>query len=700
MERDRFRGALLGLAVGDAVGTSVEFKPPGTFEPVRDMVGGGPFSLPAGAWTDDTSMALCLAESLIERGRFDPVDQLRRYVRWYRDGHWSSTGRCFDIGNATRAALERFERTGEPYPGDAAPDAAGNGPLMKLAPVVLAYASWRHDAVRLAGESARTTHGAPEAVDACRAFAALLLGALNASEAPRIDGLNPKAAAALGGAHVDGLTVAALGGPHIDGLHPKVLAALSSTREPPDVRGGGYVVDALEAALWALRSTSTFEDGVLAAVNLGDDADTTAAIYGQLAGAIYGLEGIPARWRERVHRGDEIVALADALFDQDVARPAIARFEGIRPAVIARCGSPHEVAEALGRARRSGLPVAVRGGGHDFAGRSSTTGVLIDTRPMNAIALDGELVTVGAGVRLGELYDALAAHGRTIAAGCGPTVGVTGLALGGGLGILGRKHGLTSDQWVAAQVVLADGRTLECDDAHHADLMWALRGAGGARFGVVTRLVLRTVPALTATALHLELPLARAAQTIDTWQQLDAPDELAASLYVLGGAVHVFGAHLGPRAEAAALLAPFGGTPHLEELGIRDVKRRLAETGPGEDLPFGRSLFVARPIPGDVFAAHPVALDFTPMRGAYNRIAAGATAFAHRDAFCCLAITGMARESVDRAYAAAREYGTGGVYPNFPEPERDVWDPAYHLANRDRLLALRDAYDPDRVFTR
>src|SRR4051812_2097603 len=146
------------------------------------MVGGGPFGLPAGAWTDDTSMALCLAESLVERGGFDPVDQLERYVRWYREGHWSSTGACFDIGNATRAALHRFERTREPFPGDAAPEAAGNGPLMKLAPVVLAFASRPEAAVRFAGESARTTHGAPEAVDACRFCAELLLEALAGAE--------------------------------------------------------------------------------------------------------------------------------------------------------------------------------------------------------------------------------------------------------------------------------------------------------------------------------------------------------------------------------------------------------------------------------------------------------------------------------------------------------------------------------------
>jgi len=140
LDRNRFRGALLGLAVGDALGTTVEFKPPGSFERVTDMVGGGPFGLPASAWTDDTAMALCLAESLIECQSFDPIDQLERYVRWYREGHLSSTGSCFDIGNATRGALQRFERTAEPFPGDADPHAAGNGPLMKLAPVALAYA--------------------------------------------------------------------------------------------------------------------------------------------------------------------------------------------------------------------------------------------------------------------------------------------------------------------------------------------------------------------------------------------------------------------------------------------------------------------------------------------------------------------------------------------------------------------------------
>ena len=303
LDRDRFRGALLGLAVGDALGTTVEFEPRGSFQRVTDMVGGGPFLLPAGAWTDDTSMALCLAESLIERRDFDPVDQLERYDRWYREGHWSSTGRCFDIGVATRTALERFERTGQPYPGDDYPNAGGNGPLMKLAPVALRYATSPEDAVRYAAESARTTHGAPEAIDACRYFAGLLVGALHGAGVDALLRRGPFEP-------VDGLW-------ERERLHPKIAMIANGsflTKEPPAIRATGYIVHSLEAALWAMRSGETFEEVVLAAVNLGDDADTNAAIAGQLAGAVYGLGAIPQRWRERVFKGEEMVRMADDLY--------------------------------------------------------------------------------------------------------------------------------------------------------------------------------------------------------------------------------------------------------------------------------------------------------------------------------------------------------------------------------------------------
>ena len=299
--RSRYRGALLGLAAGDAVGTTVEFTSPGSFAPVTEMVGGGPFSLKPGQWTDDTSMALCLAESLIAKGGFDPRDQLERYTRWYRDGHLSSTGTCFDIGNATATALRRFARTGEPYCGSTDPRSAGNGSIMRLAPVPLAYADDPRAAIRLSGDSSRTTHAAPTTIDGCRYLGALLVGALRG--ATKAELLSPRYSP------VPGLWDEAPLVAEIDA----VAAGSFRAKEPPAIRGSGYVVASLEAALWAFARTDSFEAGCLLAVNLGDDADTTAAVYGQLAGAFYGEDGIPARWRERLALRDQIVDFADGL---------------------------------------------------------------------------------------------------------------------------------------------------------------------------------------------------------------------------------------------------------------------------------------------------------------------------------------------------------------------------------------------------
>ena len=305
--RSGYQGALLGLAVGDALGTTLEFRPPGSFEPISDMMGGGPFRLAPGQWTDDTSMALCLAESLIACQGFDPADQMRRYLRWYREGHWSSTGRCFDIGNTVGAALRRFERDGEPFAGETHPRAGGNGSLMRLAPIPLAFATDPSAAIHLAGEMSRTTHGAPEPVDACRYYAGLILGALQG--APKEMLLAPRYSPA------PGIWEAGVLSPRIDAI----AAGSFKIRQPPQIRGTGYVVDALEAALWAFWTTADFESGALAAVNLGDDADTTGAIYGQLAGAHYGLGGIPEPWLERIALRDGIAGLAEGLLD--LARP-------------------------------------------------------------------------------------------------------------------------------------------------------------------------------------------------------------------------------------------------------------------------------------------------------------------------------------------------------------------------------------------
>ena len=287
----RFRGALLGLAVGDALGAPVEFCAPGTFDPVTTMRGGGPFGLQAGFWTDDTSMALCLAESLNETVGFDPTDQMMRYSRWYRDGHLSSTGRCFDIGNTTAGALWRFEKGQEPYSGSQCRNTAGNGSLMRLAPVPLFYEADPALAIGNSALSSRTTHAATAAVDSCRYFAALIFGCLRGCPKEEL---------------LSGVYEPYAGCWRESPLCDEVRAVAEGSfrrKNPPEIRGTGYVVDSLEAALWSFARTASFEEGALAAVNLGDDADTTGAVYGQLAGAFYGIDGIPTEWLDTlVHR--------------------------------------------------------------------------------------------------------------------------------------------------------------------------------------------------------------------------------------------------------------------------------------------------------------------------------------------------------------------------------------------------------------
>ncbi|TAL16185.1 ADP-ribosylglycohydrolase family protein [bacterium] len=295
-KEERYVGSLLGLAVGDALGLAVEFKLPGTFTPLTKITGGGPFSLPAGAFTDDTSMALCLAESLVKTGGFDPLDQLERYRRWWREGHFSCTGACFDIGNTTLRALEWYERTGEPIPCD--PQGRGNGSLMRLAPVPLYFARDPAEAVHISGESSKTTHGARECVDACRYFAALIMGAL------------------LGASKEELLKPLYEPFPGIwdkEPLHFEIEAVAKGSflgKNPPEIRGTGYVATSLEAALWAFCSTGSFREGCLAAANLGEDADTTSAIFGQLAGAYYGASGIPESWQAKIFMGEKIEELA------------------------------------------------------------------------------------------------------------------------------------------------------------------------------------------------------------------------------------------------------------------------------------------------------------------------------------------------------------------------------------------------------
>ncbi len=294
----------MGLAAGDALGTTVEFKPPGSFEPMTDMVGGGPFHLTRGAWTDDTSLALCLAESLITCQGFDARDQMDRYTRWWREGHLSSTGFCFDIGGTTVQSLQRYARTGEPFAGSTDVRAAGNGSLMRLAPAPLFFAADPEKAVRMSADSSRTTHGALACVDACRYYGGLIVGAVSGASKEEL--LSPRYAPVANLWAQEPLCA------EID----EVACGSFLRKEPPAIIGSGHVVKALEAALWAFSRSTNFKDGCLLAVNLGDDADTTGAIYGQLAGAYYGAEGIPERWSECLVQVELIRETAGGLYER------------------------------------------------------------------------------------------------------------------------------------------------------------------------------------------------------------------------------------------------------------------------------------------------------------------------------------------------------------------------------------------------
>lgn len=297
---DRYAGCLLGLACGDAVGTTLEFTHRASLTPISDMVGGGPFGLKPGQWTDDTSMALCLGESLLTCNGFDARDQMARYLNWWQWGYWSATGECFDIGMTVRQALSRFQDTGEPFAGSTDPATAGNGSIMRLAPVVLYYYPDQREVAAAAAQSSRTTHGAAEAVEACQLLAQVLSNALAGQSKDELLTLAPEQ----------------YGEPAIREL------ATGSFRHKrrEEVCGTGYCIASLEASLWCFWSTDSYAAAVLAASNLGDDADTTAAITGQIAGAYYGKQGIPAHWLERLHQRADIEEMALALLRAAQAR--------------------------------------------------------------------------------------------------------------------------------------------------------------------------------------------------------------------------------------------------------------------------------------------------------------------------------------------------------------------------------------------
>ncbi len=293
--KDKAQGMLVGLAVGDAVGTTVEFETRGTFPLVTDMLGGGPFNLKKGQWTDDTSMALCLATSLIKKNGFDAIDQMNRYCNWANWGYLSSTGECFDIGFTVQSALQKYSITGNPLAGSTEKRSAGNGSIMRLAPVVLAYYKNTKDLLFYAGESSKTTHGCDECIESCRLLALILKKALTGeSKEETLKNHDFKTSA------------------------PKVSNIAKGnylTNSYESLTGSGYVIESLESALWCFYHTDNYKAAILMATNIGNDADTTAAICGQVAGAFYGYSAIPREWREAISMHDDIVEIAATLLN-------------------------------------------------------------------------------------------------------------------------------------------------------------------------------------------------------------------------------------------------------------------------------------------------------------------------------------------------------------------------------------------------
>ena len=406
--------------------------------------------------------------------------------------------------------------------------------------------------------------------------------------------------------------------------------------------------------------------------------------------------------------------------------PVNPAYREVRPRLVVLCRSVSDVVGAMTYATATGDRIAPRGGGHCFAGRSSTDGIVLDMSGLDGISVaDDRVATIQAGARLGQVYAALHAYGRTLPAGCGPTVGITGLTLGGGIGLLGRRDGLTCDRLVGAQVVLPDGSVVDCDCDREPDLFWGLRGAGGGHFGLVTSLRFITVPEPMTTRIEAHWPDVALEELVSAWQAWapDAPDELTVNLTLVsepGAPVQatLLGASTLEDGSTRELLQEFieraGMAPAIEVragLPYHHLKSTFADPRDRPERALRiRSEFFSHSMArrtlaslltqlGDPGTMRRRQLAFTAMGGAYNRVAADATAFAHRgERFLLEHIADAADPWVDRSWATAHADGSGRVYPNFPDPELDDWAAAYHAGNYPRLAAVKNTYDPHRFF--
>ena len=452
-----------------------------------------------------------------------------------------------------------------------------------------------------------------------------------------------------------------------------------------------------------------------------------------------------------VRPGDAAYTVSKRLFDP--------RFDSLRPAGIAYCRTPHDVATCLAFVRKFGVRVAARSGGHSYAGWSSTSGLIIDVTRMSGVSVSGSTATVGAGIKLIDFYNGLAAHGRGVPGGSCPTVGIAGLTLGGGVGVVSRAYGLTSDNVASLQIVTADGQVRTCDSTHDADLFWACRGGGGGNFGVVTSFTFRTHPVGQIVLFFLSWPWSQAARVIAAWQSWapHAPDALWSNLHLsaaAGGSVpsiQVGGTYLGSLSGAAAqlekLYAAAGSHPSSPFMESTTwLHAMLVEAGcasltvnqchlPTQN-PAGRLWRASEYAKSDLFtrplSSHGIGtllsgvekfqraggapgagggIAFDALGGAVNRVAPGATAFVHRNALFQAQYTttwplGSASAAVARQHAwqqsfwqSMRPFASGQAYQNYIDPALTNWRQAYYGANLTRLTQVKAKYDPNRVFT-
>jgi FAD/FMN-containing dehydrogenase len=509
------------------------------------------------------------------------------------------------------------------------------------------------------------------------------------------------------------------------------------------------------AEIWGrrafLRLAAAGGAGLLASCSRGD----TAAAGGGAARPAPGAADWTALGRDLsgrlVRPGEAAYAVSKQLFDP--------RFDYLRPAGIAYCRNPHDVATCLAFARRYGVPVAARCGGHSYAGWSSTSGLVIDVTPMAGVDVSGGTATAGAGTRLIDFYSGLAARGRAVPGGSCPTVGIAGLALGGGVGVVSRAYGLTSDNVKSLQIVTADGQIRTCSRDQDSDLFWACRGGGGGNFGVVTSFSFGTHPAGEIALFFLSWPWSQAERVVTAWQSWapHAPDALWSNLHLAaapggqGPAIEVGGTYLGNVAAASAqldkLYAAAGSdpsTPFVEATSW--LHAMLVEAGcasltvdqchlPGQDragrlsraCQYAKSDYFTRPLSSHGIgtlltgvegfqrvAGAPGAsggIAFDALGGAVNRVAPGATAFVHRDALFQAQYTttwpaGSAAPAVARHHAwqqsfwrSMRPYASGQAYQNYVDPALASWRQAYYGANYRRLAEVKARYDPGRLFT-